>query len=258
VISSNQSRSTVHTLIPEEMPILAAALGDTPETVIAWYLLWTATCNAWCVGDLQAPSAVVVQAHLMPAEPTAFGASATAIASILPHIEGWNSLLVPGHLARQLERPVATAAKTLSISTLEDIYHVLDGPVADIPRKPEVRLLTPNDAELLGGPEAFTANDLGETIIAGAIVDNEIVSLAHTFAWSPEHVDIGVMTHEDARNQGFATAAAALVVEQVRQQGRIPVWSCGASNGPSLRIAATLGFRETSRKVYIIPQKKVE
>lgn len=254
--SSNHTSLTVHKLIPEEMPILAAALGDTPETVISWYLLWTRNCNAWCVGDLHQPDAVVVQAHLMPAEPTAFGTSAAAIGAIIPHIDGWESLLVPANLARDLERPVANAAGTLSIATLEDIYHVLDGPLPEIAPKPEVRLLTPEDEDLLGGSDAFTANDMGETIIAGAVVNNEIVSLAHTFAWSPDHVDIGVMTHEEARNQGFATAAAALVAREIRNQGRIPVWSCGASNAPSLRIAAKLGFRETSRKVYIIPQKK--
>lgn len=256
MISSNHTHLTVHKLIPEEMPTLAAALGDTPETVISWYLLWTGSCQAWCVGNLHEPEAVVVQAHLMPAEPTAFGTSATAIAAIIPHIEGWESLLVPANLARDLERPIANAAGTLAISTLEDVYHVLDGPVTAIPSKPEVRLLTPEDEELLGGSDAFTSNDMGETIIAGAVVNNEIVSLAHTFARSPEYVDIGVMTHEDARNQGFATAAAALVAEEIRKQGRTPVWSCGATNEPSLRIAAKLGFRETSRKVYIIPQKQ--
>jgi GNAT superfamily N-acetyltransferase len=240
------------------MPILASALGDTPETVIAWYLLWTGNCNAWCVGSLHAPSAVVVQAHLMPDEPTAFGSNAAHIAEIIPHIEGWESLLVPAQLARDLERPIATAAGTLTITTLEDIYYVLEGPVPSFDRHPAVRLLTPDDEDLLGGSDAFTSNDLGKTIIAGAVVNGEIVSLAHTFAWSPDHVDIGVMTHEDARGQGFATTAAALVADEILKEGRVPVWSCGASNEPSIRIAARLGFREISRKVYIIPQKKEE
>ena len=258
MISSNHSRSAVHTLLPEEMPILAESLGDTPETVIAWYLLRTGTCNAWCVGSFHEPTAVVVQAHLMPEEPTAFGTNATHIADIAPYIEGWNSLLVPSNLARDLERPIAMAAQTLTITTMEDIYHVLDRPIASIEHDPAVRLLTPDDQDLLGGSDAFTSHDLGETVIAAAVVDGEIVSLAHTFAWSPEHVDIGAMTHEEFRGRGYATSAAALVAEEILKQGRVPVWSCSATNEPSLRIAEKLGFRESSRKVYIIPQRKDE
>ncbi len=60
-------------------------------------------------------------------------------------------------------------------------------------------------------------------------------------------------THETFRGQGYATAAAALVIEEVRKRGRTPVWSCGAHNEPSLAIARKLGFRETSRRLYLIP-----
>jgi GNAT superfamily N-acetyltransferase len=256
VISSDQSRPTVHTLVADEMPRLAAALGDSPETVIAHYLLTTGACNAWCVDGMDGPTAAVVQAELMPAEPTAFGTSAEDILRIIPHIEGWTSILVPTVLARSLERPIAVAAGTLTINTLEDVYHVLDGPVATLDCHPDVRLLTPDDAELLGGLEALSSTDAGEMIIAAAIVEDEIVSVAHTFAWSPAHVDIGVTTHEDWRGLGYATSAAAIVSDEILKRGRTPVWSCGAHNEPSMRIAGRLGFRETSRKVYIIPLRK--
>lgn len=256
MISSDQSRPTVHTLVTDEMPGLAAALGDSPETVIAHHLLTTGACNAWCVNGIDAPTAAVVQADLMPAEPTAFGTSAEDILRIIPHIEGWTSILVPGALARSLERPIAVAAGTLAINTLEDVYHVLDRPVARFDRHPDVRLLTADDAELFGGLEALSSTESGEMIIAAAIVEDQIVSLAHTFAWSPAHVDIGVTTHEDWRGHGYATSAAAIVSEEILKRGRTPVWSCGAHNEPSMRIAARLGFRETSRKVYIIPLRK--
>jgi GNAT superfamily N-acetyltransferase len=147
---------------------------------------------------------------------------------------------------------VAVAANTLALNTLEDVYHVLDGSLAPIERHPDVRLLTRDDAGLLEGmPVTFGE---GETIVAAAIIEGEVVSLAHTFAWSPRYVDIGVTTHEGWRGQGLATSAAALVADAIQQQGRVPVWSTGAHNEPSLRIAARLGFRETSRKVYLIPQ----
>lgn len=245
----------VRVLTPEEMPRLAAALGDTPETVISWYVLATGTCKAWCVGDMDAPLAALVQADIVPQEPIAFGHDAAAIARILPHVEGWSTVLVPASLARDLERPIAIAAGTLSINTLEDIYHVLDRPMSPIWRSPAVRLLSRDDAGLIGGEEAFDAGEFGEGIVAAAIVDGEVVSVAHTFAWSPGHVDIGVSTHESYRGLGYATSAAALVAEQIQRRGKLPVWSCGAHNEPSLGIARRLGFRETGRKVYIIPNR---
>jgi hypothetical protein len=254
VTSIDTSRTTVHSVAPAEMPIIAAALGDSPETVICHHLLVTGACNAWCVGDVRQPKAVVVQAHEFLAEPTVFGESVDDIARIIPHVRDWTTFNVPALHARGLERPIANAARTGAISTLEDVYHVLDGDIPDIDRHPDVRLLTLDDAGLLEGMPALAGFGDRETIIAAAVVDAEIVSLAHTFAWSPRYVDIGVTTHEEWRNRGYATSAALLVAREIRTLGRTPVWSCGAHNELSLRIAARLGFRETSRRVYIIPQ----
>lgn len=248
--------AAVRCLTRDDMPRLAAALGDSPETVISHHMLTTGSCTAWCVGDIAAPTAAVVQADIMPAEPAAFGRSAEDIARIVPHVTDWSRFLVPWHLAHALERPIATAADTLSISTLEDIYHVLEGPVAGIERRPEVRLLTADDQDLLGEDHTLSTHDDREMIIAAAFVDGDVISLAHTFAWSPGHVDIAVSTHEEWRRQGYATTAAALVTEEILKRGRRPVWSCGAHNVPSLSIAARLGFREMSRKVYIVPQTR--
>ena len=254
-MTPDQRLSTARAATAHELPILADALGDTPETAISEYLLATGTCDAWYAGDPRQPRAVAVQAHRFPEEPTVFGDSAEAILRLLPHLRHWTSLLVPAVLARELQRPVAVSAGTLSLSTLEDVYHVLDGPLATIAPQPDVRLLTPDDLALLEGmplPEP----DAGLPIVAAAIVEGEIVSLAHTFAWSRRYVDLGVTTHEDWRGQGLATSAAAIVAGEVIRRGRIPVWSCGAHNEPSLRIARRLGFRETSRRLYLIPTRE--
>lgn len=252
--SSNTSPTTVHAIAAEEMPMIAAALGDSPETVISHHLLMSGACNAWCSGDVRQPKAVVVQAHEFLTEPTVFGESAEGIARIIPFVKDWTTFLVPPILADSLERPIANAARTGKISTREDIYHVLDGEIPQLDPHPAVRLLTNEDAHLLEDMPVQTEGDHREPVVAAAIVEGEIVSLAHSFAWSPLYVDIGVTTHEDWRNQGYATSAAALVAAEIRRGNRIPVWSCGARNEPSLRIASRLGFRETSRRVYIIPE----
>jgi RimJ/RimL family protein N-acetyltransferase len=235
------------------MPLLAATLGESPETVIAHHLLTSRACNAWCVGDVRQPSAVIVQAHAFLAEPIVFGHAPEDIARIMPFVQGWEVFSVPRFLAHTLERTVTTLAGTGALNTLEDVYHVLDGPVAEFPRRDDVRLLSDEDMLLMAGMDELQQSSAYKPIVAAAIVDGEIVSLAHTFAWSPHYVDLGVTTHEDLRNQGYASTAAAIVAEEVRKRGRTPVWSCGAHNEPSLRIAEKLGFRETSRRLYLIP-----
>lgn len=248
----DQRQSTVSAAATDELAVLASAIGDTPETTISEFLLATGACDAWYVGDLRQPRAVAIQAHQFPAEPTVFGESADAILRLLPHLRDWTSLLVPGVFARELERPAAVSAGTLSLSTLEDIYHVLDGSLATVERHPNVRLLASDDLDLLEGMP-LPAGDDELPIVAAAIVEGEIVSLAHTFAWSPRYVDLGVTTHEAWRGHGLATSAAAIVAGEVIRRGRVPVWSCGAHNEPSLRIARRLGFRETSRRLYLTP-----
>jgi GNAT superfamily N-acetyltransferase len=253
IVTTNDALHSVHPVRPDEMPLLAASLGDSPETVITHHLLTSRACNAWCVGDVRQPSAAIIQAHQFLAEPIVFGHSPEDIARIMPFVQGWDTFSVPPHLARGLERTVTTLAGTGALNTLEDVYHILDGPVADIPRRDDVRLLTDDDVLLTAGMDQLQQTSAYKPIVAAGIVDGEIVSLAHTFAWSPLYVDIGVTTHEDMRNQGYASAAAAIVIEEIRKRGRTPVWSCGARNEPSLRIAQKLGFRETSRRLYLIP-----
>src|SRR5690606_1652433 len=95
---------------------------------------------------------------------------------------------------------------------------------------------------------------INEGCVAGVIRDGELVSLAYTFASSDLHTDIGVVTREDARSQGFATMAGAVVAAAIQADGTIPVWSTGSTNLPSLKVATRLGFREVSRRTYLIPE----
>ncbi len=252
-MTSTQALQPVHALEPQEMPLLAASLGDSPETVITHHLLTSRTCNAWCVGDPRQPVAAIIQAHDFLAEPIVYGHSPADIARIMAFVEDWHTFSVPLHLSRALERPVATLGGTTTLNTLEDVYHILDGPPADVPRRDDVRLLTDDDVLLTAGMPILEQRSAYKPIAAAGIVEGEIVAVAHTFAWSPLYVDIGVTTHEEFRNQGYATSAASLVIEEVRKRGRTPVWSCGSENDPSLRIAEKLGFRETSRRLYLIP-----
>jgi GNAT superfamily N-acetyltransferase len=142
---------------------------------------------------------------------------------------------------------------------LDDVYHVLRHPVA--PTHVEtVRLLSPVDSGLLerappelrgaewGSPRVL----LRDGFAAAAIVDDEFVALAHTTARSDRYADIGVATLPAWRNRGLASATAALVAREVQSAGQTPVWSTGATNKASLRVARKLGFIEVARRRYLI------
>lgn len=237
------------------------ALGDTPETVIALQFLREGSCEVLCVGDPADLEGIVIQAFEMPAEPMAFGTSAEAIASLLPHLTGWTCLNVPLDLADALVDPVISAFDASGIRIVDDIYHVLRrGIMAQ--ESATHRYLTLEDRTLVqAAPRGLVGDNVDRVLmtiqeghVAGAIVDGALVSLASTFATSPRHADIGVGTHPDWRNQGHASAVSALVARAIEEDRRIPVWSCGSTNIASLKTAARVGFEEVSRRVYLIPE----
>lgn len=240
---------------------VVTALGDTPESVIALQFLREGTCEVLCVGDPADFEGIIIQSFDMPTEPMAFGNSAEAIGGLVPHLTGWSCLNVPAHLADALIEPVATAAGTTDMRMLDDVYHTVRHPV--LPGSmPSARLLTPADLHLIStaSPELIGngADRLSRTLehghVAGAIRDGVLVALAHTFATSERHADIGVVTHPQWRGQGLATAVTSLVAQAIQADNRVPVWSCGGTNLASLRTAARVGFEEVSRRVYLVPE----
>jgi predicted GNAT family acetyltransferase len=176
----------------------------------------------------------------------------------LRDLEGWSCINVDPGIATQLAHIMA-AVTGKEFRPYGDIYHVLDS-VPPEPAHVPARRLTLADMDLLALAEVELARIgfrsfeelLAEGCIAGTILDGRLVATAHTTALTDRYADIGVATLAAYRNRGFATAAASLVARQVLQSGRTPVWSAGQDNHPSLRVAEKLGFREVSRRVYLI------
>ncbi len=240
---------------------LSQALGDTPETVIAQQWLREPETDALCVGDPADLEAIVLQSPSVPGEPAVFGTSAEAVASLIPHLQPWFALNVPMALADDLMSPVAEAAGVESVRLLDDVYHTLTQPPAAVASPDSARLLGRDDertirsaAGLLGdGAERLVATlDWGTA--AGVVRNGQLVAVAYTFAMSERHADLGVVTRDDWRGQGLATASAALVCRAIQDGGRVPVWSTGGTNLPSISVARKLGFAEVSRRVYLIPE----
>lgn len=248
-------------LDPADRRRLADALGDSPETVIAVHLLRRGLCRAYVSGSPSRFDGAVVQATHLPEEPTGFGNDPEVLWGLLESVSGWTCMNVAPKCAPGLGALMEGALDS-PVRYLDDVYHTLTVPAVEL-RSEAVRRLTLEDLALLksapadiqGGRFENTAAMLSEGFVAGAIVDGRLAGIAHVSAVTDGYADIGVATLEPVRKRGFATAAASIVARSVQGAGRTPVWSTGADNTASLRVARKLGFVEVSRRTYVIPAR---
>ena len=246
-------------LTPQECLVLADFLGDTPLTVISASRLKQGMCDAYIAGTLPDVNAALVFDAYCPDEPCGFGTDADALWQLLKATDGWGCINVDNSCATSLGALIE-ADRGTSIRYYGDVCHALLEPAHCYPNE-AVRLLTLADVERLAqAPTEVQGNGykthetmLTDGIAAGAIVDGAVVAIAHTYAETDLHADIGVSTLEAWRKKGFATAAASLVAQEIQARGKVPAWSCGEDNFASLRVAEKLGFTEIGRRTYVIP-----
>ena len=246
-------------LTSQECLVLSDVLGDTPMTVISAARLKNGVCDAYVAGSLPDIDAALVFDAYCADEPCGFGTNADALWRLLKATDGWSCINVDSSCATSLGALIE-ADRDTTTRYYGDVYHALLKPVHRYPNA-AVRLLTPEDvtrlakasAEVQGNGYKTHAAMVTDGIAAGAIVDNNIVAIAHTYAENNLHADIGVSTIETWREKGFATAAASLVAQEIQASGKVPVWSCGEDNTASLRVAQKLGFTEVGRRTYVIP-----
>ncbi|MFX1565570.1 MAG: GNAT family N-acetyltransferase [Promethearchaeota archaeon] len=243
------------------MSMLAEFLSDSPEAILAVHALKRLYCKATVVGELPEVKAALIQFINMPHEPRIFGTNLDAIWVLLQSIKGWDCVNVPAEIAstigsfvqKQLKRPVRYYS---------DFYYALSVPVRRFEHE-LVRRLTIEDVELLeAAPKEFRGHGYGTAIglledglVACGIALDEIVSIAHTGGHTEKYADIGVITREDWRNKGLASAAASIVAEGLQERGITPVWSTGDDNLPSVRTAQKLGFTKVSQREYVIVEE---
>jgi hypothetical protein len=238
---------------------LRDVIGEAPETLMSLEQLRRGLCRAFVMGSLTALDAAAVLPAAFPGDVSVYGNNAQAIFAMLRQLDAWEAADVAPDLARPLAEWLERAMRRRVIFSREHFF-TLEGPAPMLPH-PAVRMLNAADLPLL---EAATAPlDMGdwrfgsaaallaEGMAAGAIINGVLVAVAFTAAAGKRFVDVGVVTREDVRGQGLAPAAAALVCAEIQAGGRIPVWGTSAENLASQRVAAKLGFREVSQRVYL-------
>ncbi|MFQ5907298.1 MAG: GNAT family N-acetyltransferase [Thermoplasmata archaeon] len=87
---------------------------------------------------------------------------------------------------------------------------------------------------------------LREGFAAGAVIDDQVVSIILTSALTRRFADVGGHTLEPYRRRGYAAAALSMVAEKVQERGLTPIWSVGETNLASRGVAKKVGFEDGS------------
>ena len=242
-----------------QMLRLRAAIEEAPETLMSLEQLRRGLCRAYILGPLDAPLAAAVQPNAFPGDVSVYGNDAQAIFALLRQLDGLEAVDIEAAQARSVAEWLGWATRRKVIFSREHFF-ALEMPAPLLPH-PLVRMLGEADLPLLeAATEPLGMGDwrfgsaaalLAEGQVAGAVVNGALAAVAFTAAAGERYVDVGIVTREDARGQGLATSAAALVCAAIQAGGRTPVWGTSAENPASQRVAAKLGFREVSQRVYL-------
>lgn len=237
---------------------LAARLPVTPYYVVCYGGLRAGLDRAFVSGDRSDPDAVIVQHRLSPQEPEYFGRDPEAGWRILARIPGWTCVNASAPDAEALAKIFARELPE-PFRPIGDLFYTLESPPT-APANPAVRLAGPADVPLL---ERFDAPVWGSSyrtfeeivtdgIVAIAIEEGRVVSVALLTATNGRFGDVGVHTLEPFRRRGYSAAAASWVAREVQARGITPIWSTGSHNLASQRVAAKVGFQPVGRWAYLV------
>jgi RimJ/RimL family protein N-acetyltransferase len=251
--------SSVRSLNREECAQLAAAIGETPETLMTIEQLRRGLCRATVCSPDDRPFAAIVQPDAFPTDATAFGTDPDLLLEILRTLEGWTCVDIQRSLAQPMAERIS-AASGRPCQLFEEIFYVLERPIDPWPHSAVRRLTAADLPPMEAATEALNMGDwrfgsaaalIADGFVAGAVIDGELVAVGFTAARGEQYADVGIVTREDWRGHGLSTAAAALVCEDIQDAGQTPVWGTSIDNLASQRVAAKLGFEEVSRRVYV-------
>ena len=101
-----------------------------------------------------------------------------------------------------------------------------------------------------GSLKNFLTHGIGICILRG----EDIVVEAYASSLGRERAEIGAITHEEFRGQGYAPIACAFLIETCEKRGYQAYWSCDADHKASVRVAEKLGFQyERPYQIYEYP-----
>ena len=162
---------------------------------------------------------------------------------VIPISTAWRELIlhVHGHHLKQIPG-ITFSSESLNLKHLRNLQK-------RIPRDCHIQrvdLALTNrlrDEGLSSFPGFRTLVDFAERGIGFcATIEGRIISHAVSLMQCREGIHIGIETHLDFRNMGFATAVAAKLLEHCIERGIYPHWSASSENTASIHLAEKLGY----------------
>ncbi len=95
--------------------------------------------------------------------------------------------------------------------------------------------------------EEYFMNLVAQGCIYGIYADGRLVSatdMPDVPYMADEVAEPGINTLEGYRRRGYARIVMGALLEHLLEMGRVPLWSCGAGNVASQRLAESVGFRK--------------
>lgn len=237
---------------------LGEQLSDDPFTFTARSLLLRGAGRAWFAGPPHRVRSIVVQDPWQPTEPRVFGEDPDEIYRLLTEVPGWDCLSCAPALSAGL---AATLQRELGLPTTElaHVHYLLEGDPRPF-HHPWVRRLDESDLALVEEapaslrPSGFDSMlaALSGGIVAGAVHDGRLWAVVAMTLSSESFANLEAHTLDVARGQGLCTAAGYLVALEVERRGLEAVWSAGATDEASRRVARKLGFREIGQLTYVV------
>ena len=162
---------------------------------------------------------------------------------VIPISEAWRALIfqVHGHHLKQI-RGITFSSESLNLKHLRDLQKQM--PLGCHIERIDISLANRLKNEGLSSFPGFSSfADFAERGIGFcATIEGCIISHAVSLMQCREGIHIGIETHPDFRNMGFATVVAARLLEDCIERGVYPHWSASCDNRASIHLAEKLGY----------------
>ena len=126
-----------------------------------------------------------------------------------------------------------------------------------------VRRLTISELAALPTQHALLRDELlvearSGTPVFAAFAGEQPAAFCYAGSVTEQWWDLSIDTLEPFRRQGYAAQCVAHVIQHMGARGKMPVWGAMASNIPSARLAAKLGFTPVDIVVVFSPAAETE
>ena len=162
---------------------------------------------------------------------------------IIPISEAWRELIfqVHGHHLKQMHG-ITFSPESLNLKHLRNLQKQI--PFDCHIQRVDLSLANQLRNEGLSSFPGFSSlADFAERGIGFcATIESRIISHAVSLMQCREGIHIGIETHPDFRNKGFATVIGAKLLVHCIEQGIYPHWSASSENATSIHLAEKLGY----------------